>query len=179
MSQIYEGMFLVDNQVVREDWRKAKGLVGDLLRKHGGTVQCLRRWDERRLAYPIQGRRRATYFLAYYEMPPTGIDGFRRDMDLSESILRYLLISVPAVPEGEIELAAAEESPDFIVPEPPLDDSPTIEEAEYGQEDEDEPDGEESEAGDSDGQESGDEDEDKVPVAAAKRPAGAEKEEED
>ena len=59
MSQIYEGMFLLDNDVVREGYEGAKALVTSALDKHGATLLSARRWDERRLAYPISGRRRA------------------------------------------------------------------------------------------------------------------------
>lgn len=124
MPQIYEGMFVLDNNVVREGWDSAKAVVTETLTKHGGSIHCARRWDERRLAYPIKGRRRGTYLLAYYEMPIDAISAMRRDFDLSERVLRYLETAVDGVPEGEAELAAAEGSTDFIVPEPPADDAP-------------------------------------------------------
>ena len=37
-TRLYETMFLLDNQLVREDWSKAKALVTDTLTKHGGKV---------------------------------------------------------------------------------------------------------------------------------------------
>ena len=48
MSQIYEGMFLLDNDLVREGWDGAKSTVTAALEKHGGKVHTARRWDERR-----------------------------------------------------------------------------------------------------------------------------------
>ena len=38
MSQIYEGMFLLDNQVVRESWDSAKTAVTGTLAKYGAEV---------------------------------------------------------------------------------------------------------------------------------------------
>ena len=122
MAQLYEGMFLLDNDVVREDWTKAKGFALDLLEKNGATVRTARRWDERVLAYPIKRRQRATYLLAYYEMPREGITGLVRDLDLSERVLRYLLLQAAEVAEGEQELHEAEGGSEFVVPEPPADD---------------------------------------------------------
>jgi small subunit ribosomal protein S6 len=119
LTTVYEGMFLLDNQVVREDWKKAKGLVTDALQKHGGTVLASRRWDERKLAYPIKRRRRGTFCLTYYQMGNEGITGLRRDLELSEHVLRYLIVATDAVPEGELELAAAEDAADFSAPTPP------------------------------------------------------------
>lgn len=124
MSQIYEGMFLLDNDLVREGWDGAKATVTDALAKHGGKVHTARRWDERRLAYPIRRKQRATYLLAYYEIPGDSIAAMRREFDLSERVLRYLMLAVDEIPSGEAQLAAAESSADFVVPEPPADDVP-------------------------------------------------------
>lgn len=119
MTQIYEGMFLLDNDFVRADWAKAKSLVTGLIAKHGGTVLTARHWAERKLAYTIKRRDRATYLLAYFNLGADGFQGLRRDLDLSEEILRYLLTAAEAVPDGEAELMAKEETGEFSLPEPP------------------------------------------------------------
>jgi small subunit ribosomal protein S6 len=122
MMKIYEGMFLLDNQAVRADWRAAKGTVTAALEKHGGQVVSARRWDERKLAYPIRGRRRGTYLLSYYNMDGEALDGLRRELEITESVLRYLILQAEAVPEGEIEKSNAELEQGFSVPPPPEDD---------------------------------------------------------
>ena len=124
MAQLYEGMFLLDNQVVREDWRKAKSIVTETLSKHGASVRCARRWDERKLAYPIRRRRRATFCLAFYEMGSESIAALRRDLELNENVLRYLMLARAVLPEGEHDLCAAEDAADFAIPAPPPDDAP-------------------------------------------------------
>lgn len=124
MTTVYEGMFLLDNQAVREDWKKAKAIITDALKKHGANVVCARRFDERKLAYPIRRRRRATYCLAFYEMGSAGSTALRRDLELNENILRYLMLAREGLPEGELELAAAEDAADFNIPTPPPDDAP-------------------------------------------------------
>lgn len=121
---LYEGMFLLDNQVVRTDWAKAKSLVVDAVTKYGGTVETARRWDERKLCYPIAGKKRATYVLCYFNLGIEGIAGIRRDFELSESVLRYMLLRVEEVPEGEAEKSAEENSESFSFPAPPEDDEP-------------------------------------------------------
>ena len=123
MTKTYESMFVLDNQVVREDWRAAKKLVTDALAKHGAKVLTARRWDERKLAYPIRGKRRGTYFLVWYEMGGEGTPAIRREFDLSEKVLRYMILSSDGVPEGERELSEAENAADYTVPAPPPDDA--------------------------------------------------------
>ena len=100
MSRLYEGMFVLDNQVVREDWRAAKAIVTGTLEKHGATIKSARRWDERRLAYPIRTKQRGTYFLTYYEIGADEIPTLRRDLDLNEKVMRYLFLKADELPEG-------------------------------------------------------------------------------
>lgn len=124
MGQIYEGMVLVDNDVVRADWRAAKALVTDTLTKYGATIHSARRWEERALAYPIAGRQRATYYITYFELPGDNSESMRRDLDLNERVLRYLFTAVDELPEGEAALAAEEDGAEYVVPEPPRDPEP-------------------------------------------------------
>lgn len=121
MGQIYEGMILLDNNVVRADWRKAKAIVTDTLTKYEATIHTARRWDERALAYPIKGNQRATYFLTYFELPNGHSDELRRALDLNASVLRYLFLAVDEIPEEESDLASAEDDSAHTVDAPPAD----------------------------------------------------------
>ena len=118
---LYEGMFLLDNNVVREDWNKAKEAATSVLEKHGASITTSRRWAERSLAYTIQKSNRGTYMLTHFQADPDSIKIMRRDLELNESVMRYLVLRVEEVPEGEQELHDAELSTDFTVPEPPED----------------------------------------------------------
>ena len=123
---LYEGMFLLDNDLVRAGWAGAKALITDAIAKHGGRVVTARRWDERPLAYGIKRRHRATFLLTYFEMPGGSVSGFQRELEIREGVLRYLQVKAAVVPEGEHALAEAEAAPDFSVPEPPADSPPQV-----------------------------------------------------
>ena len=118
---LYEGMFLLDNNVVREDWNNAKGVANGILEKHGASITTSRRWAERSLAYTIKKSNRGTYLLTHFEANPDSIQIMRRDLELNETVMRYLILKTEEVPEGEQELHDAELSADFTVPEPPED----------------------------------------------------------
>lgn len=133
MTALYESMFLLDNAVVRESWDKAKAVVADGLAKHGAKVRTLRRWDERKLAYPMRGKNRGTYALCYFEMGNEHINAMRREFDLNERVLRYLILRADEVPATEFELHQAELSADFSVPPPPPDDMVEPDEGPIGQ----------------------------------------------
>ena len=106
---LYEGMFLLDNDVVRAGWDPAKAVVTGALEKHGGTVKTARRWAERKLAYTIKKRNRATFLLTYFEIPGENVPAMRRDFELNDTVLRSLQLAVEAIPEEESELAWATE----------------------------------------------------------------------
>ncbi len=124
MPRTYECMLLIDNEAVRSGWRGLKESIANLFTKHKGKTLTARRWDERRLAYPIRQRRRGTYLLSYVELDPAAIADLRRELDITETVLRYLILSSEGVPAQEIELSQAEEAAGFTVPEPPSDDQP-------------------------------------------------------
>jgi small subunit ribosomal protein S6 len=123
---LYEGMFLLDNDLVRAGWPDAKAVITNLVAKHGGTVHTARRWDERPLAYGIKRRHRATFLLVHFDMGGEAIPSFHRDLEIRDEVLRYLQLRVQAVPEGEQALSEAEGSAEFTVPEPPKDTPPQI-----------------------------------------------------
>ena len=143
MAYIYEGMFLIDNDLVRSGWESAKGVVTGLLEKHGATVHTARRWDERALAYPIKGKRRATYLLTYFEFDGSQMPMLNRDLEITDGVLRYINLRRDEVPATEREAAGKETEADFVVPEPPADDAGSYRPIQDGSEDE-----EESEEGD-------------------------------
>lgn len=122
MTAVYESMFLLDNALVRESWNKAKSLVTDMLEKHGAQVRTIRRWDERKLAYTMKGKNRGTFALCYFEMGNENIAAMRREFDLNERLLRYLILRADEVPAPEFDLHQAESAADFVVPAPPPDD---------------------------------------------------------
>lgn len=118
---LYEGMFVIDNDLVREDWQAAKSIITDTLEKHGAKIVTARRWDERALAYPIKGRRRATYLLSYFEIEGQKNEDVARDLEIQDGVLRYLVTAAAELPEGEVEASQAEGADDFTVPPPPAD----------------------------------------------------------
>jgi ribosomal protein S6 len=112
-------MCLLDNREVRKGWQPLKDSVTGLFTKHGAQILSARRWDERRLAYPIDGQQRATYLLAYLKADTQSITGIRRDLQFSDIVLRSLVLSCEEVPQSAYEPEA-----DFDVNAIPVDDSP-------------------------------------------------------
>ncbi len=118
-TRTYECMCLLDNREVRKGWQPLKDSVSGLFTKHGAQVLSARRWDERRLAYPINGQQRATYLLAYLKADTNAVAGIRRDLQFSDVVLRSLVLSCEEVPQSAYEPEAV-----FDINAIPVDDSP-------------------------------------------------------
>ena len=118
-TRTYECMCLLDNREVRKGWEPLKAAVTGQFTKHGAKILSSRRWEERRLAYPIKGQHRGTYLLVYFSADTNAVAGIRRDMQFNEALLRTLLLECEEVPQAAYEPEAA-----FDVNAIPSDDAP-------------------------------------------------------
>ena len=87
----YEGMFLFDSSFAA-DMSKPEAEIRRILDRAEAEIVFCRKWDERRLAYEIRGRRRGTYVLTYFKCRPDILGGIERDAQLSENVLRLLVL---------------------------------------------------------------------------------------
>ena len=100
--QLYEAMFLVETNIA-SDWEAAKGMIQKTMDRANAQLLVRRLWDERRLAYPISKHKRATYVLCYFRAPGSAIGGIERDVQLSEHLLRVLILRADHVTDEELE----------------------------------------------------------------------------
>jgi small subunit ribosomal protein S6 len=91
-NRLYEGMFLLDSNLVSKDWAGLEKHVQDILKRHGAETVYSEKWPDRRLAYDVKGCKKGTYYLAYFNAPSTAIPEIHRDIELSERILRAMFI---------------------------------------------------------------------------------------
>jgi ribosomal protein S6 len=118
-TRTYECMCLLDNREVRKGWQPLKDAITALFTKHGAKILSSRRWEERRLAYPMNGQNRGTYLLVYLAVDTQAVAAIRRDLQFHEALLRWLLVDCAEVPQGAYEPEA-----DFDVNAIPADDAP-------------------------------------------------------
>ena len=109
----YEGMFLLNSVEAKRDWDDAVTHVQGILKKHGAEIATNYRWDERKLAYEIGQQKRGAYYLVYFRAPSEAIAPIRRECDLSEKIVRQLVLrwegEIPPMPtEDELAKQRAE-----------------------------------------------------------------------
>ena len=93
-TNTYEGMFLLDSAKAATAWEDTVKHVHDILTKHHSEIVASRQWDERRLAYPIGGHKKGTYLLTYFRTEGANLDEIVADCQLSDIILRELVLKV-------------------------------------------------------------------------------------
>ncbi len=102
-KKLYEGMFLVDSVETESDWEGVNKTIKKVLKKAKADIVSLEKWDNRRLAYDVDGKNRGTYILCYFEAPGEGIKEIERSVQLSESIMRVLILSTERMSKEDME----------------------------------------------------------------------------
>ena len=105
VKRLYEGMFLVDSALAAQDWQKILDEVQRVMDRAGAEVVSLKKWDERRLCYEIDGKSRGTYILVYFNSDTDKIGGIERDVQLSEMITRVLILRTERMSQEDMEKA--------------------------------------------------------------------------
>jgi small subunit ribosomal protein S6 len=93
-ENVYEAMFIFDSNRFARDRGALPGEVEQMIKSAGGQVLVSRLWEERRLAYPISGHRKGTYWLMYFRAPGTILAGLGHQWQVHEGILRQLVLKV-------------------------------------------------------------------------------------
>jgi small subunit ribosomal protein S6 len=91
---VYEGMFILDPAKYSRDPAGSAQQINDMITQHGGTVLAARLWDERKLAYPINGHKKGVYWLTYFKMPGGTLTALERQCEITDDIIRQLVLKV-------------------------------------------------------------------------------------
>jgi ribosomal protein S6 len=103
-------MFLVDS-TAETDWDNISSVARKILEKADAEIVSMKKWDERKLTYKIGGRDRGTYILCYFNADGQKIRQIERDAQLSEKIMRVLILSTAGRDKEDIERDIALQGP--------------------------------------------------------------------
>lgn len=93
-ENVYEGMYILDSSRYGREPDALSDQIRRMIEDAGGTILVSRLWEERRLAYPINGHRKGTYWLTYFRLPGGKLPEIERNCQLSDSVLRALFLKV-------------------------------------------------------------------------------------
>ena len=102
-KKLYEGMFLVDSGKAASDWDGVNAAIKKILDRAEAEIVSMRKWDDRRLAYDIRTTSRGTYMLCYFKAEGQKIQGIEKDVQLSENVIRVLILSTDQMTKEDIE----------------------------------------------------------------------------
>jgi small subunit ribosomal protein S6 len=89
-------MFILDSSKYARDQAGVSGQVNKMIEKLGGELLVSRLWEERRLAYPIEGQRKGAYWLTYFRLDGEQMAHLNRQCQLNDNVLRSLILKVDA-----------------------------------------------------------------------------------
>jgi small subunit ribosomal protein S6 len=101
---LYEALFLINQQSIASDFAGCVDHVKEVLARAEAQVHVLGKWDERKLAYEIEGQKRGTFLLAYFHARSTQIANIERDCNLSDIVTRALIIKADHIGDAELEV---------------------------------------------------------------------------
>jgi small subunit ribosomal protein S6 len=94
-------MFLVDSKESKKSTGSVEEGINALIEKCKGQVIRFEMWDERKIAYEINGTSNGTYYLYYFSGDPETISQLNRECKLSPLVLRALFLRVKKIPDPE------------------------------------------------------------------------------
>ncbi len=93
-TNVYEGLFILDSDKYARTPDEVSGQIDRYIADHQGDVLVSRLWEERKLAYPIKGHKRGTYWLTYFRLDAAKVKELNRQYQISDSIVRFLFVKV-------------------------------------------------------------------------------------
>ena len=94
----YEVMYVIDTALEDSARTELINRFSELVTKNGGEVDRVDEWGKRRLAYAINYKTEGYYVLMYIKAPSDLPREIERNLQISDSVLRYLVIRY----EGEL-----------------------------------------------------------------------------
>jgi len=99
-------MFILDSNRYARDASGTVQQIPSTVEQLGGKMLASRLWEERRLAYPIKGHRKGTYWLTYFRLEGDQLTNLSRQFQLNEAILRNLVLKIePRIADAMVEHA--------------------------------------------------------------------------
>jgi small subunit ribosomal protein S6 len=96
MMRNYELMLVLRSDLGGEEATTAQiDRIQGFVRDNGGTVTNVEQtqpWGRRRLAFEIDDQQEGYYVLAHFDLSPDRCDELERNLKLTDSVLRYLLV---------------------------------------------------------------------------------------
>ncbi len=90
-ENVYDGLFILNSDAYARNPEEVSGAIAKTIESFGGTVRVSRLFEERKLAYPIEGHKRGVYWLCYFRLATDQKKELDRQFTLNGNIIRFLI----------------------------------------------------------------------------------------
>lgn len=88
----YECTYILDPGLADEQQDPIIDRFKNLVGENGGSVDAVDKWERRRLAYEVKGKREGIYVVMNFSGEPSTEAELGRVLGISEGILRHLIV---------------------------------------------------------------------------------------
>ncbi len=99
-QNVYEGMFILSATLSEDARQKALDRITSEITQRDGNVKKLFDQGRKKMAYEINGKREAYYYLIYFDLPSHSMSEMWREYHLNEDLIRFMTLKVETVPEN-------------------------------------------------------------------------------
>lgn len=103
-SNLYEGLFLMNQAAIGGGMGAALDHIREVLGRIDAEIITLRKWDDRKLSYPVKRQKRGIYLLAMFRADGTRLSEAENTFNLSEQVLRMMVTKCDHM--GQVEYDA-------------------------------------------------------------------------
>ena len=104
-------MFIFNANAYARNPTGAGNSIKEIVESVGGELLASRMWNEQKLAYPINGQRKGVYWLSYVKLDGDALPKFNRACQLTDIIIRHMVISIDPRLVDTLVAAANQTSP--------------------------------------------------------------------
>lgn len=91
METAYEAIYIIDAGLPDEQSQTIIDKYQGVVTRGGGVVDDVDRWDARRLAYPVKGRREGVYIVMNFRSEPAARLELDRIFRISDDVIRHMI----------------------------------------------------------------------------------------
>jgi len=88
----YELVVIIRPTVADDEVASTVDKTSQYITQRGGTIAEVNQWGRKKLAYPIKNFTEGSYVLTRFSIEPEATTEMEAGLELSEDILRYLLV---------------------------------------------------------------------------------------
>ncbi len=93
-TNFYDGLFILNSDAYSRNPEEVSGAIAKTIESLGGTMRVSRLFDDRKLAYPIDGHRRGAYWMTYFRLATDQLEELNRLFQLNNNVIRFLITRV-------------------------------------------------------------------------------------